>query len=86
MTTPLVLMDPNEIQFKLKSLDFIKVNSRIETWIERKVVGWNISAPSFVRKPQTLKMIQEYIDKNKLPLTVEDDMPAYKTFKLMLIL
>lgn len=77
--------DYKPIESFLKGLDYLKVVSQVRTWLTYQVVGWNVQASSLIRKNFTLKRISEEIEKNDLPLIVEDSLgDGYTSFRLLL--
>lgn len=69
----------------LRKLDYLYGIGLVRTWITRRVVGFNVSASSLLRKNFTLLRIQDEIEKHNLPLIVEDNLGAgYTSFRLMI--
>ena len=80
-------MNTNSIFQKLKELDYIKVGSPIREWnfLIRKIVGWNISSSSILRKSCSIRKIERDIEILELPLVVVDDNEFTNTFKVFIL-
>jgi hypothetical protein len=74
-----------QVENYLKSLFYLRFQSRIRKWFGGKVIGFNVSAPSLIRKAAVLERIKIEIQNHELPLEIEDDMgDKSESFRLML--
>lgn len=77
--------DYQPIEAHLKSIPYITVTGKIRTWFGGEVVGFNAKASSLLRKPFTLQRIKIEIEKNDMPLFVDDYLgEGYDSFRLMI--
>lgn len=77
--------DYQPIEKHLRELHYLKVNGKIRTWFGGTVVGFNVQASSIIRKPTTLQRIKIEIEKNDMPLFVDDYLgEGYDSFRLMI--
>lgn len=69
----------------LRGMDYLFEISLVKTWLTKKVVGFNVSASSLLRKNFTMLRVQDEIEKNNLPLIVDDNLGGgYTSFRLMI--
>ena len=78
------MIDKKVIIEELRSLDFIWLGSEIRNGWFGRLIGWNATASSVMRKPFTLKRLQEEIDLRHLPLVIEDEYDMLNSFKIIL--
>ena len=79
-------MPPNKILSILKEIDYIIVKEPIlKSLGSKKIVGWNVNAPSVLRKTFTVERLLEEITESRLPLIVEDKNEWQNYFKVYLV-
>jgi len=80
-----MIPDYQPIEKHLRQLDYLTIISQKKTWFSDRVMGWNVKASSVIRKPYTVKRVEEEILKYDLPLIVSD--PAgdhFDSFEILL--
>lgn len=74
-----------EIEKKLKSLLYLQRVTKIKTWLEDRVIGFNAAASSLIRKPEVLKKLQSDIQRFNIPVFIDDPGgDKYVDFKLLI--
>ncbi len=68
----------------LKKLDYLFFKGKIKTWKTEQVVGWNCASSSIFRKELTLSRLEKFIEKNNIPVFIEDQTPYSERFKIMI--
>lgn len=77
-----------------EAIETININAIGFTWFEsaiyeglgnRNVIGYNVKAPSFVRKDITIKRLNEIIKAFNLPLVIKDYHENINSFQIIKI-
>lgn len=77
--------DYQVIEEHLRKLFYLTRHGYVKDGFCGKVIGFNVSASSVLRKPYTMQRVQDEIDINELPLTIEDHLgDRYTSFRLMI--
>ena len=84
MTTATQLVT-SSIKRLLTEANFTIHNDIVKSLTDRTVVGFYCLAPSLLRKPTTVKNIQQFIIDNNLPLIVEEGSDRNNGFRVMII-
>ena len=75
-------MDQNTIYRRLKSLSFVQVGGSIrKSLVDNTPIGWNLRAPSAIRKRAVIEMLKQFIESENIPLDVVDtykDIPHFQ--------